>query len=451
MYQNFNDYLVSKFNRTVEDCTVDGIIETVLPMGGGEENRIVVFYPKDMLSLSVFYGNFQDKHFKALCAYVDNYNERKDSEYELRCFDGQIWAEIDDFGLDEQQAIQMIEDVLKFFAEDGQLATELRELISNASMRQKLIHERVLTLKARAGMCERQGDHAMAMELLKEVCELYYGYNHMEMIGLHYCSGLDKPQLNLYFPKNEEYGLECMLLAMEKDKDNIIVPMLAYNLAKKLGKNELCEKIEAIGHKRGSWEYAAFKQEGAEGERLSRVARCYREGIACRKSKRKASYYERLAAGEEQEVFKDMLTDGFDRVFLLMDQHFYYRIHSLSELDGLSDEFKSRYLYGDKVGECCLPSWFVPLVNGLNEQDRDIVLGKAKDKMARELNDLFKRVESGELEVVEEAGETSGVLFEEDGDLCYIYPDDIKDLVDCEAKDALQRVLKKFEVFRCGQ
>ena len=158
-----------------------------------------------------------------------------------------------------------------------------------------------------------------------------------------------------------------------------------------------------------------------------------------------AAAKDRLASGERQEVLKDMLTDGFDRVFLLMSDKFYYQIQSLSELDGLSDEFKSRLLYGDVVGECKLTPWFVPLVNGLNEQDRDIVLAKAKEKMELDIETLSNRMKTGEIEVVLPADKSGGVLLEDGEKWRYIYPVDLTELVDCEAKDKLLVVFSKLK------
>ena len=71
MYRTFNEYLVSKFGQNEADFIVDGCVETVIPMDESEANRIVVFYTGDMLSLSVFYGDFQRRHYKAMRAFID--------------------------------------------------------------------------------------------------------------------------------------------------------------------------------------------------------------------------------------------------------------------------------------------------------------------------------------------------------------------------------------------
>jgi hypothetical protein len=246
----------------------------------------------------------------------------------------------------------------------------------------KLIGERTKVLSERACMFDNDGQHEAAMDCWKEICELYYGYAHMAIVSMYYRHDLKKTHPAKRFPHNEEYALECLLLALERDCEDIYEPRIAYVLAKKLGKEAVCKKLEKLGQERGTWEATVFElKESPFVQELRAIAKFYRDGIGCQQSERNASYYDRLANGERQEVLKDMLTDGFDRVFMLMTDTFYYQIQSLSELDGLSDEFKSRYLYGDKVGKCTLTPWFISLVNGLNEQDRELVLAKAKEKM----------------------------------------------------------------------
>ena len=449
MYQNFNDYLVSKFNKTVEDCVVDGIIETVLPMGGGEENRIVVFYPKGMLSLSVFYGNFEDKHQKAIYALVDTYNEREDREYELRAMNNQIWIEVDIPGVDDQKAIETIEKVMVFFAEDGEFVKSFQNVKASALARWRIVGKRAQILRERACTLDNNGYHEEAMECVQEICELYYGYKHMELIALYYQHDFEKTHPPMPFPHNEEYALECLLLAIENDPDDIFEPLITRNLAQKLGREDICNQMERIGQERGTWEKTVFAfKETPSTQALQDIAKFYRQGIGCDKNERNASYYDRLANGERQEVLKDMFTDGFDRVFLLMNDKFYYQIQSISELDGLSDEFKSRFLYGDVVGECKLTPWFVSFVNGLNEQDRELVLAKAKEKMELDIETLSNRIKTGEMEIVLHADRSGGVLFENGEKWSYIYPVNLKELVDCEGKTALQSVFERLKLFQ---
>lgn len=449
MYQTFSEYLVSKFNQNVADCTVDGIIETVLPIGGDEANRIVVFYPKGFLSLSVFYGRFDKRHEKAMYAFIDTYNEREDRVYELRAMNNQIWIEVDVTDVDDQKAIETIEKVIAFFAEDGELVQTFQRLKSSALARWGTVNKRAQVLKERACIFDNNGYHAEAMDCLKEICEKYYSYKHMDLVALYYRHDFEKTYPVVRFPHNEEYALECLLLAIENDQTDVYEPLITHGLAKKLGREDVCREMERIGQERGTWESVAFAFDEVSEQVLLDIARYYREGIGCERSERNARYYERLASGERQEVLKDMLTDGFERVFMLMNDHFYYQIHSLSELDGLSEAFKLKFLYDDTVGDCSLPSWFVPMVNGLNETDRNFVLTKAKEKMEMEMFYLSQRVESGEFEVVIPADESSGVLFEAEEEWRYIYPVNLSKLVDCERKVALENVLKAFKQFRC--
>ena len=449
MNQTFNEYLVSKFNQTQADCCVDGITETVLPMGGGEENRIVVFYPKGMLSLSVFYGTFEDRHQKAMYAFIDSYNEREDREYELRSMNNQIWIEVEEGGVDDQKAIEIIEKVMAFFADDGEFVKTFRNLKTSARARWTTINKRAQTLRERACVLENNGYHQEAMECLTEICELYYGYKHMELIALYYLNDFKRTHPAMKFPHKPEYALECLLMAIEKNPTDMFHPIIAARVAQELGKTDLVARMNEIAQQRGSWEYLALHNTEGDAivKRLQKIADFYRNGVGCEQSERNASYYGRLALGERQEVFKDMLHDGFERVFLLMSDVDYYHIASLSELNGLSDDFKQRFLYGDADDEFTLTPWFVPMVNGLNEADRELVLAEVKAKLEASLERLFKRVESGEFEVVIPADERRGVLFETPEKWRYIYPICLNDLVGCEGKAVLDRLMDAFKQF----
>ena len=262
----------------------------------------------------------------------------------------------------------------------------------------------------------------------------------MELIALHYHHGLDKPHIGLFFPKNTEYALECMMLAVEQDTDNIYAPVLAYGMAKELRDEELCKKIAAIGQKRGSWECVALRVSERSADFLPRIASYYREGIGCRKSQRNAKYYDRLSAGERQTVFRDMLVNGFDRVFSLMNDEEYYRIHSLVELEGISQTFQERLLYGSNKRTLDLPAWFVPLVNGLNAEERELVLATARERMEEDVRALSEKVQQGEIIPLASDSDDGGVLFEDEDGLQYVYAPDLKKLVDCEAKSKLLAV-----------
>jgi hypothetical protein len=223
------------------------------------------------------------------------------------------------------------------------------------------------------------------------------------------------------------------------------MPLMAYRLAKELGNEDVRRRMEALAMQNGAWEYVALKLKGDPTASLQDIAKRYREGIGCEASARNASYYDRLALGERQEVFKDMLLDGFDRVFKLMSDREYYRIHSLAELDDISEKFKARYLYGDDADGFKLPDWFVPLVNGLNEADREVVLATVLDKMQRNMERFLARVQSGEVEIVLSSDVSMGVTIETEERWNYVYAPDLAELVDCELKDKLLGVFAKFK------
>jgi hypothetical protein len=186
---------------------------------------------------------------------------------------------------------------------------------------------------------------------------MFYGYGYMELIALHYGHGKDTPWGKL--PVNKEYQLECQMLAVRKSKgkSSMLAPMVAYNMAKRLGKDNLCDEIIAIGQERGTWNLMALHRNADvdPSEELKRISDCYRKGIGCARSDEYARYYDRLLAGERQEVFKDMLLSGFEPVFELMSPYVHFEIHSLDDLDGLTEEFKNRFLYGDVTREFNLP------------------------------------------------------------------------------------------------
>ena len=442
--KKFKEYLVSKFGKDEAELNEMDTIETVVSMDGSEANRIVVFYMRGFLSLSVFYGSFERKHFKAMCAFIDDYNERADRKYELRYLNGQLWVEVDAKDVDGEKAVAIVEDILRFFAEDGEVATAVNTLMSDAKERWSLVGKRVKILTDRARELDTHGYHKEAMGILEEICELYYGFKHMELVALQYQHDVDKAQSTLRFPCNKEYALECLLTALEQVKDDVFMPMMAYRLAKELGNDEVATRMEALAHQNGAWEYLALKSSRDPMEDLQRIARYYREGIGCEVSKRNAAYYDRLAAGEREAVFKDMLMDGFEPVFKLMGDKAYYPIQSLAELDGVSDEFKRRYLYGDE-SSFKLPDWFVPLVNGLNEADREVVLAATVDRMQHNMDAFLSRVQSGEVEVVLPVDSNMGVTIETEDGWKYVYAPDLKGLVDCDAKEKLPRVFAKFQ------
>jgi hypothetical protein len=157
-----------------------------------------------------------------------------------------------------------------------------------------------------------------------------------------------------------------------------------------------------------------------------------------------AKYYDRLLAGERQEVFKDMLLAGFEPVFELMNPHVYYEISSLKDLDGFSDELKDRFLYGDKTKEFNLPEWFVPMVNALPEVEREIVLKQAQSKLQNSIDAFLQKVESGEFEIIENWDSERGVLLEDGENLRYMYLPDFKNLKSSPAAEELKKMIEDF-------
>ncbi len=437
-FNNFNEYLVKKFGQNEAEFYEDGCIETVLPLGDGEDDRIVVFYPGDMLSLSVFYGTFKSNCEKALHAFIDGYNEREDRTCELRYLDGQIWVEIDEFGVDDQRAIAIIDGVIDFFTSDNEVTKTLRDIASSADARGKIVHERVCTLKTRAFALEEAGKHEDAMEIFHSICEDYYGYGHMELIAMCYGHKTKWGEI----PFNAEHQLECQMLAVERCPRDKYTPMVAYGMASRHGMTELCERLVAIGQERGTWNFVSLQPIGGSIEWLQRVAKCYREGIGCEQNEAYADFYDRLAAGERQSVFKDMLTQGFKPVLELMNLHSYYQATSLQELDCFPAEIRQAFLFGGDLLH--LPDWFVPFVNGLPAEERDEVLRGAKAKLTADVEAVLSRLEAGEIVPLKDGVEKHGIFVEDCGNLRFLFTADLSDLTDCELKAEILALLQDF-------
>jgi hypothetical protein len=236
------------------------------------------------------------------------------------------------------------------------------------------------------------------------------------------------------------------MLAVRKNKSDKLAPMVAYNIAQRLGKDDLCEEIIAIGQERGTWNAIALRRKADvdPSEELEMIANCYRKGIGCARNEEYAKYYDRLLAGERQEVFKDMLLAGFEPVFELMNPYVYYEISSLKDLEGLTDEFKDRFLYGDKTKEFNLPEWFVPMVNALPEVEREIVLKQAQNKLQNSIDAFLQKVESGEFEIIENWDSERGVLLEDGENLRYMYLPDFRDLKSSPAAEQLKKMIEDF-------
>jgi hypothetical protein len=123
----------------------------------------------------------------------------------------------------------------------------------------------------------------------------------------------------------------------------------------------------------------------------------------------------------------------------------YYHVQSLAELEGLSKSFQERLLYGSARGNFDLPAWFVPFVNGLNEADRTLVLTTAIERMKEDMRVLFEKVQHGELLPLESDGDGSGVLFEDEEGLQFVYPPNVSGLVACEERNRLLNVFKRLK------
>ena len=144
------------------------------------------------------------------------------------------------------------------------------------------------------------------------------------------------------------------------------------------------------------------------------------------------------------EIFKDMLLAGFEPVFELMSPYVHFEIHSLDDLDGLTEEFKNRFLYGDATREFNLPEWFVPMVNALSESEREVVLKHAQSKLKSSIDDFLQKVKSGEFEIIENWDSHRGALIEDGEDLRYVYLPDLKELKTTPAAEQLKNMLEDF-------
>ena len=447
--KNFTDYLFNKmeqdkagmsFYAQTEKCD----LECIRP---NEKFNLSIMTTNDYLAWSIKGYCFEPKHRKAMLAFIDSYNDMADRKYKLHILFGERKIMVSDIiaCTDNKSVEKSIDDAIDFFTTDNEVAQVLNKILRDAKARADMVKKRVDALKTRAFNYENQGEHEKAMRCYHEICQKFYGYGHMELIALHYGDGKETPWGKL--PVNKEYQLECQMLAVRKNKSDKFAPMVAYNMAKRLGKDDLCEEIIAIGQELGTWNAIALRRKADvdPSEELERISDCYRKGVGCARNEEYAKYYDRLLAGERQEVFKDMLLAGFEPVFELMNPHVYYEISSLKDLDGLSDELKDRFLYGDKTKEFNLPEWFVPMVNALSEVEREIVLKQAQNKLQNSIDAFLQKVESGEFEIIENWDSERGVLLEDGENLRYMYLPDFKDL---KSSPAAEHLIKMIEDFR---
>ena len=446
--KNFTDYLFNKmeqdkagmsFYAQTEKCDLEGIHPN-------EKFNLSIMKTNDHLAWSIKGYRFESKQRKAMLAFIDSYNDRTDRRYKLHILFGERKIMVSDIiaCTNNESVEKSIDDAIDFFTTDDEVAQVLDKILCDAKVRADMVKKRVDELKTRAFKYENQGEHEKAMRYYHEICQKFYGYGHMELIALHYGHGKETPWGKL--PVNKEYQLECQMLAVRKNKSDKFAPMVAYNVAKRLGKDDLCEEIIAIGQERGTWNAIALSRKADldPSEELERIADCYRRGVGCARNEEYAQYYDRLLAGERQDVFKDMLFAGFEPVFELMNPYVYFEIHSLDDLEGLSDEFKDRFLYGDATKEFNLPEWFVPMVNSLPEMERENVLKQAQSKLQSSIDDFLQKVKSGEIEIIENWDSHGGALIEAGEDLRYVYLPDFKDLKSSPAAEQLKKMIEDF-------
>ena len=439
--KQFVDYLFN-LSQTAKDLSITAIldktdIEMIKP---NQTAQLSIMYRDNKLAWYLEGFHHQTEHRKAFRAFVDEYNERPDKAFRMsQIVNGdKIVISGMEAAVQDEQAIAVIDKAVKYFTQANEDTDLLSKLLVDAKARWNIINARVKKLRTRACDLEAQGDHAKAMQCYRDICGKYYGWNHMEIIALGYGSG--KPTNVGTFPKNPEYQLECQMLAVKNSPDNIYAPMIAYRLADELGKTELCRELEAIGQKRGTWNAIVLHRNDGVQVFADKIARYYREGVGCEANETHARYYERLVAGERQQVFKDMLENGFEPVFELMTARDFYSVQSLAELSGLSEAFQDRILYGDDIERRHLPEWFVPFVNGLNERDRAAVLLTAKDRLLKAFKALRNDIVHGAAHIIMPFDE-HGALLETGDCLTYVYLPNVSGLTDCEAARALQAAI----------
>jgi hypothetical protein len=443
------DFLDSLFNFIEDTKSSIGVTAIV---DGKEIEFIPTKNSKFNLSLNCDGDNFvwaidgyayEPKHRKALRAIVDTHNESSDKKYHVNMLER--YKKLVITGIEQTteyyRAIEIIRNVSDFFTSANDFTKRVEQAIVDKHTRIAVVKERTAELRRRACVYESQGQHDKAMRCYKDICGKYYGWSHMEIIGLAYSHGRQTPYGQ--FPLNKEYQLECQMLAVKNASDNKFAPLLAYSLAKKLGKEALLKEIEKLGQKRGTWNIHLLRHSDNVQARATKIAEFYRNGIGCEQNEVCASYYDRLAKCERQEVFKDMLEQGFEPVFELMTVNDFYAIKSLSELESLSDTFRDRFLFWEDNGKLDLPDWFVPLVNGLNEVDRNLVLTKAIHKIEKDITALQEDVVTGKTEVLVPIDKDNGILLEANPFDIFIHKPMLHDLVDCQLSRQLKDIVDK--------
>ena len=443
-YKNFTDYIFTKMekndaNMSIYALTEKGDIGFMLP---NASFNLEIMRKKNMIAWSITGHQFEEKHRKAMVAFVNAHNDKPEEKHKLHIKGNKLICSDINEDIDDSKTIEILEGAVNWFTRDSEVINKIDRLLTSAKVRADIIKTRVDDLKTRACEYDNKGEHGKAKKCYFEVCQ-YYGYSHMELVALLYGNGKETNWGK--FPVNKEYQLEYQMVAVEKDKENVFAPMVAYNMAKNLGKTELCERIVAIGQERGTWNTIALRSQHNPVELFKRIAECYRKGVGCEINEDYAKYYDRLAAGERQEVFKDMIRHGFKPVFELMCSRSYYEINSLDELSEVSEEFKNLFLYGEATAKFKLPEWFVPLVNGLNEEDRSTVLKKVKESIKKQSDSFLSDINLGKIEVVINWDNENGILLEADGNLSYVYLPNLEEVVKCQIVTEIKNIMAELK------
>ena len=135
-FKTFREYLLSVYDvspeeekELYEENTVDGVFQ----FGQGEDDRICFFYADEgadgcMLSFSAYFGRYDENTREEVIALIDEYNAREDREYDLNYLNDQVWVELGGACLEEEEAVQMVLDVINFFNGDSDVVVALRKL-----------------------------------------------------------------------------------------------------------------------------------------------------------------------------------------------------------------------------------------------------------------------------------------------------------------------------------
>ena len=257
-YKNFTDYIFTKMekndaNMSIYALTEKGDIGFMLP---NASFNLEIMSKKNMISWSITGHQFEEKHRKAMVAFVNAHNDKPEEKHKLHIKGNKLICSDINEDIDDSKTIEILEGAVNWFTRDSEVINKIDRLLTSAKVRADIIKTRVDDLKTRACEYDNKGEHGKAKKCYFEVCQ-YYGYSHMELVALLYGNG--KETNGGKFPVNKEYQLEYQMVAVEKDKENVFAPMVAYNMAKNLGKTELCERIVAIGQERGTWNTIALR------------------------------------------------------------------------------------------------------------------------------------------------------------------------------------------------